>query len=198
MDEPLAMNPSNLASGAGFGIRFAARAIDTIYGLVIGFFGGVLGAIVITLLLEPAGVVDPGWQGRMAGLNLPGWGCSLLGVLFYHCLTEGMYGASVGKLVCGLRVVSETAQPIGLTQAFKRSLAFFWDSLFFGAVGYASMAKSELKQRYGDHWAKTVVLKSRDVPVESKHGGEMFVLACAIGSVGWMISLALGMIIHVK
>jgi uncharacterized RDD family membrane protein YckC len=198
MDERLVITPSNLASGAGFGIRFAARAIDTIYGLVIGLFGGVLGAIIISLLLEPAGVVDPGWQERMAGLNLAGWGCSLLGNLFYHCLTEGMYGASVGKLVCGLRVVSEAAEPIGLAQSFKRSLAFFWDGLFFGAVGYMSMAKSTLNQRYGDHWAKTVVIKSRDVPAESKRGGEMFVLACAIGSVGWMISLALGLIIHVK
>ena len=76
MSEPPAINPSNPASGAGFGIRFAARAIDTIYGLVIGLFGGVLGAIIITLLLEPAGVVAPGWQERMAGLNLAGWGAA--------------------------------------------------------------------------------------------------------------------------
>lgn len=198
MDEPLAINPSNLASGAGFGIRCVARVVDAIYGTVIGLFGGFLGGIMIALLLEPVGVVAPGWQARMAGLNLAGWGCSLLGNLFYHCLTEGMYGASVGKLVCGLRVVSEAAEPIGLAQSFKRSLAYYWDALFFGLVGYSSMKKSELNQRYGDHWAKTVVLKSRDVPAESKSGWEMFVLACAIGSVGWMISLALGLIIHVK
>ena len=197
MEEPLVLTSSNIVTGAGFGIRAAARIIDSIYGLVLGFFGGAVGAIIIMLLLEPAGLVAPAWQERMRGLNLAGWGFSLLGNLFYHCLTEGMFGASVGKLVCGLRVVNETAQPIGLAQSFKRSLAFFWDGLFFGAVGYTSMAKSELKQRSGDHWAKTVVIKSRDVPAESKRGWEMFVLAWAIGSVGWLIGLALGLIIHV-
>jgi uncharacterized RDD family membrane protein YckC len=172
--------------------------IDTIYGFVIGLFGGVLGGIMIALLLEPAGLVAPGWQERTQGLNLAGWGFGLLGTFFYHWLTEGMSGASLGKLVCGLRVVNETAQPIGMAQSFKRSLAYYWDALFFGLVGYSSMTKSELNQRYGDHWAKTVVIKSRDVPAESKRGWEIFVLACAMGSVGWMVSLALGLIIHVK
>lgn len=185
-----------IATGAGFGIRAAARLIDAIYGLVIGLFAGVLGGIIL-VLLEQAGLIAAGWQERLGGLNLAGWGFGMLGTLIYHCLTEGIYGASLGKLSCGLRVVSETAQPIGLTQAFKRSLAFYWDALFFGAVGYSSMKQSELNQRYGDHWAKTVVVKSRDVPAQPKPGWEMFALAFFMGSVAKMISLAIGLIIHV-
>jgi uncharacterized RDD family membrane protein YckC len=198
VDEPEPPRGPSIASGAGFGIRAVARIIDSFYGLVIGFFGGFLGGTMIALLLEPAGLVAAAWQERMEGLNLAGWGFGLLGTLFYHWLTEGMYGASLGKLVCGLRVVNEAAQPIGLAQSFKRSLAYSWDALFFGLVGYSSMKKSALNQRYGDHWAKTVVIKARDIPAESKRGWEIFVLACAMGSVGWMISLALGLIIHVR
>jgi uncharacterized RDD family membrane protein YckC len=108
-----------------------------------------------------------------------------------------MSGASLGKLACGLRVVSEESRPIGLSQAFKRSLAFYWDGLFFGLVGYSSMKKSELNQRYGDHWAKTLVIKSSEVPVESKRGWEMFALAFVMGSFAKTISMAAGLIIHV-
>jgi uncharacterized RDD family membrane protein YckC len=196
MDEPLPPTPGTIANGAGFGIRAAARAIDIVYGIVIGFFGGLFAGILL-VLLDREGLIAPGWQERLGGVDLAGWGFGLLSTLFYHWLTEGMYGASLGKLVCGLRVVSEESRPIGFTQAFKRSLAFYWDSLFFGIVGYSSMKKTELNQRYGDHWAKTVVIKSSEVPVESKRGWEMFALAFVLGSFVKMISMAAGVIIHV-
>src|SRR3954468_12861549 len=138
MEEPLPSTNVTIATGAGFAIRAAARLIDAIYGVVVGLFAGVLGAIVL-VGLEQAGLIAAGWQGRMGGLNLAGWGLGLLGTFIYHCLTEGIYGASLGKLACGLRVVSETAQPIGFAPAFKRSLAYHWDALFFGMVGYSSM-----------------------------------------------------------
>jgi uncharacterized RDD family membrane protein YckC len=196
VDEPLPPTARTIASGAGFGIRAAARVIDIIYGIVIGLLGGVFAGIIL-MLLEQGGLIAPGWQGRLGGVDLAGWGFSLLGTLSYHWLTEGMYGASLGKLLCGLRVVSEAARPIGFTQAFKRSLAFYWDGLFFGLIGYSSMKESELNQRYGDRWAKTVVIKSCDVPAESKRGWEMFALAFVLGSFAKAISMAAGLIIHV-
>jgi uncharacterized RDD family membrane protein YckC len=195
MEEPPSTS-GTIVSGAGFGIRAAARVIDIVYGIVIGFFGGVFAGILI-VILEHGGRVAPGWQERAGGVDLAGWGFGLLGTLFYHCLTEGMYGASLGKLLCRLRVVSEEAGPIGFMQAFKRNLAFYWDGLFFGLVGYSSMKKSELNQRYGDHWAKTVVIKSSDVPAESKRSWEMFALAFVFGSFVKMISMTAGLIIHV-
>ena len=196
MEEPPPLTSGTIVSGAGFGIRAAARGIDIVYGIVIGFFGGVFAGILI-VVLEQGGRIESGWQERVGGVDLASWGSSLLGTLFYHCLTEGMYGASLGKLLCRLRVVSEEARPIGIMQAFKRNLAFYWDGLFFGLVGYSSMKKSELNQRYGDHWAKTVVIKSSDVPAESERGWEMFALAFVFGSFVKMISMTAGLITHV-
>ncbi len=195
MDEPLPPTAGTIGNGAGFGIRAAARVIDTVYGIAIGFLGGIFAGILI-VILEQGGRIAPGWQQRVGGVDLAGWGFSLLGTLVYHCLTEGMYGASLGKLLCRLRVVSVEARPIGFMQAFKRNFAFYWDGLFFGLVGYSSMKKSELNQRYGDHWAKTVVIKSSDVPAESKRGWEMFALAFVFGSFIKMISTTAGLIIH--
>lgn len=196
MDELVPPIPGTIASGAGFGIRAAARVIDIIYGLALGFFGGVFAGILL-VILERSGGVAPGWQERTGGVDIAGWLAGLLGTLFYHWLTEGMYGASLGKLCCGLRVVSEAARPIGLAQAFKRSLAFYWDGLFFGLVGYSAMKKSELNQRYGDRWAKTVVIKSGEVPAESRRGWEMFAVAFVLGSFVKAISMAVGLVVHV-
>ncbi len=69
-----------IATGAGFGIRAAARLIDAIYGLGIGLFAGVLGGITL-VLLEQAGLIAAGWQERIGGLNLAGWGFGMLGTL---------------------------------------------------------------------------------------------------------------------
>jgi uncharacterized RDD family membrane protein YckC len=197
MDEASQLQTAGVQSGAGFGIRAGARIIDTVYGLALGFIGGIFAGIGL-IILEQAGIVAPGWQERMGGLNLPGWILGLFGTLVYHSLTEGMYGASLGKLICQLRVVTEDARAITVTRALKRSLAYFWDSLFFGLVGYTAMKTSELNQRYGDRWAKTVVVRSRDMPADSKSGVEIFVLAFLMGSVFWTILLALGLVLHVR
>src|SRR5205823_5416376 len=83
----------------------------------------------------------------------------------------------LGKLICQLRVIHEDAHSINIWSAVKRSLAFLWDGLFFGLVGYNSMKQSDLNQRYGDRWAHTVVVKSADAPTIARKGGEIFLLA---------------------
>jgi uncharacterized RDD family membrane protein YckC len=197
MDEFTSLPTARITSGAGFGIRAAARIIDMIYGFALGLVGGVLGGIIL-VVLEQAGLIEPGWQNRVQGMNLAGWGLSLLGTLVYHSLTEGMYGASLGKLICQLRVLQVDGRPITMLQAIQRNLAYFWDALFFGLVGYSSMKQSELNQRYGDRWAETVVVKSRDVPADSRSNAVIFVLALLMGSAGWAGLLALGLVLHAK
>jgi uncharacterized RDD family membrane protein YckC len=167
-----------------------------VYGIVLGLFVGVLSGILLVILVR-TGWIAPGWEGRIKGLNIAGYGFSALGGLLYHSLTESIYGASLGKLACGLRVVTEEGQPITMRKALLRSLAYFFDALFFGLVAYASMKESPLNQRYGDRWAHTVVISSKDLPSNSRRGAELFVLALLMGSVCWMVFSALGFIIHV-
>jgi uncharacterized RDD family membrane protein YckC len=188
---------SPISSGAGFWIRAGARIIDVIYGIVLGFFAGILAAIIL-VVLQRSGFVAPGWQYRMRGFNPPGLMLSLLGGFLYHSITEGLFGASLGKLICQLRVVSENGNAITFPKALLRSLAYYWDALFFGLVAYSSMRQSELNQRYGDKWAHTVVVSSKDAPVNTKRGAEIFVLALLMGSVCWMVLIALGAVIHAR
>ena len=182
------------SEGAGFGIRAAARIVDLIYASILMVGAGVLAGIALAVL-EQAGVVESGWENRVGEGNLLNWLLGLLTVVLYHSITEGMYGASLGKVICRLHVVAEDGRPITLAKAFKRSLAYCWDALLFGIIAYSSMKRSPLNQRYGDHWARTVVVKPRDVSADARSGFEIFVLALLMGSVAVIVSGAAAVVI---
>lgn len=194
--EDSALPPPVISSGAGFWIRAGARIVDTLYGIALGFLSGLFAGIVL-VILEKSGLIAPGWQSRLHGTNIAGWGCGLLGGFLYHSLTEGIYGASLGKLIFRLRVVTENGGPIGMKQALLRSLAYYFDALFFGVVAYTAMRDSDLNQRYGDRWAHTVVVESKNLPSDSRRGAEIFILAFLMGSVFWIVLNGLGLILHV-
>jgi uncharacterized RDD family membrane protein YckC len=175
--------------GAGFWIRAPARILDTAYGSLMGFFAGAFGAIVL-LILQHLSIVERGWLMRVSRGKWLLWLASLVGSICYHTLCEGWCGASLGKLVCGLRVLSEDCSPCGLKQALIRSLGYFFDALVFGVVGYFEMTKTLMEQRHGDHWAKTIVVHSSQVPGASKRPGLWFFLAIALGSAAWGFFLA--------
>ena len=180
--------------GAGFWIRALARLVDTVYGFALGMVAGVQVGIILAIL-EALSVVEPGWGDRISqGSNLMPTLMSLVGYLLYYTACEGLCGASLGKLVCGLRVLSEDLSPCSLKPAFVRSLAGFVDGLFFGVIGYMSMSKTLTQQRHGDHWARTVVVRNSQVPLGSKRSTTQYLLALALGSVAWGLALVAGLL----
>jgi uncharacterized RDD family membrane protein YckC len=179
---------------AGYGIRLLARIIDTFVGLLIGFGAGIFGGIAI-VILNHNGIIATGWQNRIHGLHLSTLGLSLLGDIAYHFFCEGIHGATLGKLCCGLRVVSEDGQPSNLKGALIRTLAFYIDGLFFGLVGYNSMQKSPSNQRYGDVWGKTAVVSIKQTVAESQRTPTHFIIGLLIGAGCWFVMLAIGLIL---
>lgn len=192
--QPSALQDQGVVSGAGFWIRALARIIDMVFGNLIGLFAGILGGIALAVF-QMAGTLAPGWEQRIQGVSVAGFGFGLLGAFAYHSLCEGLHGASLGKLCCRLRVVTENGGPCGMKAAFLRSLAWHLDGLFFGLIAYASMQKSELKQRYGDVWAKTIVVKTKDAPAASRRSPALFFLGLFLGVACWTILTVFGLIL---
>lgn len=172
--------------GSGFWIRVLARTVDTVIGLIIGFVVGICGVFTLAIL-QRFGVIDSGWQEvvRNGGIPISGLILSSLGSIFYHSSCEGFYGASLGKLVCGLRVLSDDGSPCDFEAAIIRSLAFLVDALVFGFVAYKCMKGSALNQRWGDKWARTVVVKQSQVPGSSRRSVDNFVFAFLLGVGVW-------------
>ena len=116
-------------------------------------------------------------------------GLGILSFFLYQTFSEGISGTSIGKLVCRLSVVQTDARPCTMLGAFKRDLAYHMDALFFGLIGYESMKKSPLRQRYGDVWANTVVVRKAAFTANPPHPAWRIVLGPAIGSLVYVAVL---------
>jgi len=144
MTTPPALPPEGITQGAGFGIRALARIIDIGFGWLLGLVGGVFGCIVLAIL-QMTGSVSPGWEQRIAGVSAAGFGLSLLGGFLYHSLCEGLHGASLGKLICRLRVLQQDGRASCIRGACVRNLGWYIDGLFFGLVGYSPCSRYRLE-----------------------------------------------------
>ena len=83
-------------------------------------------------------------------------------VLLYHFVSEAIWGASLGKLLLGLRVVSRDGGRPSVGLLALRTLLRIVDWLpFFYLVGFiALLATGTRRQRLGDLAAKTRVVRA--------------------------------------
>ena len=130
----------------GVGRRFVAWIID---GLSAG-----LAWVPFAQVESGDGVTSISWRGL--DFVVP-----LLITLAYFVLLEGLAGATVGKFVLGIRVRGLDGSRIGLGPALVRNLARVVDALPYVIpylVGGIAVIRSDTRQRFGDRWAKTVVV----------------------------------------
>jgi uncharacterized RDD family membrane protein YckC len=79
----------------------------------------------------------------------------------YFVILEGAFGATVGKVVLGIRVRRLDGSRIGFGPALIRNLARVVDAFPYVIpylVGGIAVIRSDTDQRFGDRWAKTVVI----------------------------------------
>ena len=180
--------------GAGFKIRAIARGVDVLYAWVLQFVAVIIGGTVLEVMTL-SGKIPPGWQQRSTGPSVTGVVLVLAGSLLYHTLCEWTSGATLGKQICGLRVIAQDGGSCSIRGATIRNLSWYIDSLFFGMVGYDAMGKSPQKQRYGDKWGRTMVARCGDLSPQSKKSAGRFVLGLLVCSFVWCWALAWGVIL---
>lgn len=96
---------------------------------------------------------------------------SVLELIAYHSICEGLGGATIGKRLLGMQVVSIDLTRCRFGQALKRSVGFLADALFFAAIGAIHMHESPIKQRLGDKWADTRVVRRETLPLPIRVSG---------------------------
>jgi uncharacterized RDD family membrane protein YckC len=166
-----------LFAGKSFGVRAVAYIIDTIFMMAINYGMSIMFGIVVGIVGVASGreVVFDTESSSAACLSLF---LSVLLVLTYFALFEGLYGASLGKLILSMRVVKEDGSPCNMGAALTRGLWRFIDAFIFGLVAYVTMDKP-LQQRLGDKRAHTVVISKNDMLPGSKRDWPMFLIALA-------------------
>jgi uncharacterized RDD family membrane protein YckC len=168
-------------TGVSFWPRAAARVIDTIVHYTVAFFCGfgfgLILAIVANLQHNPRALM----LARRTDGRLTMFFFSLLGMVAFETVCEGVHGSTLGKVLLGLVVVQEDGAPCRIGAACIRSIAYFVDGLFFGLVGYFAMQKTPQEQRHGDEWAHTIVCRRAQVAPQNLRGfgqfGMVFLLA---------------------
>ena len=136
-------------SYAGLGLRAVAAIVD----------GIILFVILWVVALVTGNTTDGGFsmQGTPAFLGFILW-------FVYYVAMEGTSGATVGKMLVGIRVTTPDGGQIGWGAAVIRNLLRIIDGLFVYLVGAILVMTSSTKQRLGDRVAGTVVVRRGSVP----------------------------------
>jgi len=162
---PKSLRPSNqddatTTSGttpqyAGLWIRFMALSVD---GLLLSaiFFP-------VTRLVKGVWLMSPGDHGWAYGWFISDPLCLvfLLAMFTYFSVLEGIFGATVGKWVAGVRVIRSGGGLPGLGRALARNILRLVDGLpAFCILGIFLIVTSAERARFGDRMADTRVLRS--------------------------------------
>ncbi len=184
-------------AGAGFFVRFGAQVIDLVVHYVAWLISGVIVGGVIGFILAAGGQSADAISAKFSQTSAFGYVFSLLGYVAYHSICESMHGATLGKLICGLGVRTEDGKQASIGAAIIRSLGFYVDGMFFGAIGYFTMKGSPLQQRLGDKWAKTVVIQRSKFPQVQWPSAGVFVGAFLLGMAADGLMAMLAVVLNV-
>ena len=135
---------------AGFWVRFAATILDDIllYAVNIG-----IGMAAGRSLAQCVGFEQEPTTERYLLFSA----ISILLNGSYETYLVGRYGATVGKLCCGIRVVNEDGQPISYLRAAGRFLAKIPSALIL-CIGFLMAAFDSQKRGLHDHMCRTRVI----------------------------------------
>lgn len=133
----------------GVGRRFVAVLVDSILlGIVFGVIGALFGQFQAS--------------GGSVSVSLTGVPAVLTFVIFflYFIVLEAALGATLGKLLLGIRVVNVDGSRISWGASILRNILRIIDALPFAYIlGAILIWTSPRKQRLGDRAARTVVVR---------------------------------------
>lgn len=127
----------------GLGVRIVAGIIDTV----------ILGVVAYFIAIITGQTTD-------AGFELSGSPAFLAIIVYfaYFIVMEAMTGATLGKMIVGLRVVRVDGTAISWRESAIRNVPRIVDGFILYLVGIILIATSPKRQRLGDRPADTLVV----------------------------------------
>ena len=133
---------------ASFGMRFVATILDAIW---IAVLSTVLGmAIYGTRYLTSEKFIE-GPADFVISHALP------FAIMAWFWIKKG---ATPGKMICGIRIVTEDGSPLTIGKCLIRYVGYYISAIPFG-LGYLWAAWDRRNQTWHDKMARTLVVKSR-------------------------------------
>lgn len=170
------------AEFGGIWIRLLAHSIDQVIIMGLGFCLAMIDRIV-------RGAAADGTEPGAAALTM------ITGAIASYALfalSEGIGGGTIGKTICGLEVCKERLEKCTIGAGLLRGIGLYFDLLICGIPGITSIQGSRLKQRYGDKWAHTIVVRSRSVPPPAANQRALGIL---VGLTAWTVVTLVPMVV---
>lgn len=144
--------PAQALKGSGVGIRFLATFLD---GIILSLVMGIsMGGMLASQMQQLA----------YGTINYAVYAIPSILFFAYYILMEGLLGATVGKLACGLRVVSKNGEKCSIGKSLIRNLMRIVDGMFGYLLGAIFVWVTADNQRLGDMAAGTLVVKKKELP----------------------------------
>lgn len=147
-------------------VRLLAHMADWFFIYCISLGGGYAGAFLAAAMTSVQGapsrfVENAATSGMSLGIVF--WGFTAFFVDFIAI--QGLTGASVGKTICGLKVIRADGAPLGVVKAFWRSVLYV-PSMVPMNLGFLAIFSSERSQCWHDRICETYVVHA-DVKLPS-------------------------------
>jgi uncharacterized RDD family membrane protein YckC len=138
-----------------------SSAAPTAATLGLRFVAGVIDGVLVSLpefiaLVTTADSVEAIWLTQRTAASVVPWLLGVAWAIAYFAVQEGVWGTTLGKMLCGLRVARVNGEPIGAGAALLR--AFVFNSAIIVAPLYALAVYSV--ERYRDSVARADLLFS--------------------------------------
>ena len=149
--------PATSATGyGGFWLRVVAYIVD---GIVLNIAFGIIGAVAgISLIPADPAKIDPiEFMANMGSFQLV---AVVVTWLYFALMESSPRGATVGKMVVGLRVVDEQGNRLSFLRATGRFFAKYISAIIL-FIGFLMVAFTDRKRGLHDIIAGTLVVKVR-------------------------------------
>lgn len=133
---------------AGFGMRFVATILDSIWIAVLTI---VLGTAVYGRGYLTSEKFIEGPADIFIGYVVP------VPIIAWFWIKKG---ATPGKMICGIRIVTEDGSPLTISKCLIRSIGYYISAIP-ACLGYLWATWDRRNQTWHDKMAKTLVVKSR-------------------------------------
>ncbi len=162
--------------------RALARFLDAVFVAGVGTAATFLGSVIREVGLPLPVLTMTIWQSI---------GISVVISTATDAMAQAVGGATLGKYVLGLRVRMTDGAMCTPGAALKREILYFWDALFFAIIAYSAIKASPLRQRSGDRWARTIVVRNAAMPEGSRGGQRAIIGALSLLSIYFTYNLFL-------
>lgn len=152
---------------ANIGSRFLALLIDSIilsiaYSIISIIYFGIIGVEFFATLTRNIMMYDGNFYNAFVGLNFfPLYiiVLNLVGIMYYALFESSVRGATIGKMILGIKVVDESDRKIDFGTAFIRSICRLFSNFFY--IGYIIAFVSDGNQSLHDKLAGTYVISAK-------------------------------------